>query len=163
MSRYINWLLLFGIAMLPGIGNAQTSCPWLNNATAVGVLNGPVSLKMQRTADNGSVCLFQYQEGSTIYNLEIVVHDIKSTSGGPATDKFRCRSHSTSLKGIGNEAILCPVDSKSLYGELVIGRVRDKQFIISVGSNLRPNQAIIFDAFQVKVKSIAEQVAGSLF
>lgn len=83
MSRYINWLLLFGIAMLPGIGTAQTSCPWLNNATAAGVLNGSVSLKMQRTADNESVCLFQYQQGSTMYTLQIVVHDITSTSENP--------------------------------------------------------------------------------
>lgn len=163
MSRYVSWLLLFGIAMLPGIGDAQPSCPWLNNATAAGVLNGPVSLKMLETVENGSVCLFQHQEGSTIYNLEIVVHDIKSTSSKPTTDKFRCRSRSISLKGIGNEAILCPVDSKDLYGEQVIGRVRDQKFIISVGSNPRTNRTITLDVFQLKAKGIAEQVAGSLF
>ena len=163
MSRYISWLLLFGIATLPKIGRAQTSCPWLNNATASGVLNGPASLKMQSTADNGSVCLFQYQEGSTVYDLQVAVHDIKLTAGESTTDESRCRSHAIPLERIGNEAILCPVNSKDLYGELVIGRVRDKKFIVSVGSNLRTNRAMTLEALQLKVTGIAEQVAGYLF
>ncbi|MDW5264793.1 MULTISPECIES: hypothetical protein [Acidobacteriaceae] len=163
MSRYISWLLLLGIAMVPVTGRAQTSCPWLNNATASGVLNAAASLKMQSTADNGSVCLFQYQEGSTVYDLQIVVHDIKSAPGESTADESRCRSHATLLKGIGNEAILCPVNSEDLYGEQVIGRVRDKKFIVSVGSNLRMNRAVTLEALQLKATGIAEQVAGSLF
>lgn len=125
MSRYISWLLLLGIAMVPVTVCAQTSCPWLNIATAAGVLNGPASVKMQRTGDNGSVCLFQHQEVSTVYDLQIVVHDIKSTSSESTADESRCQFHATLLKGIGNEAILCPVNSKDLYEEQVIGRVRD--------------------------------------
>lgn len=163
MSRYISWLLLLGVAMLPRIGSAQTSCPWLNNATAAGVLNGPVSLKMQSTGDNGGVCDFQYQEGSTIYTLKIVVNHMKSTSSESTAEESRCRSHALRLKGIGNEAILCPVDSKGLYGEQVIGRVRDNKFIISVGSNLTRNRSMTLETCQLKAKGIAEQVAGSLF
>lgn len=163
MSRYISWLLLLGIAMLPVIGDAQTFCPWLNNATAAGVLNGPVTLTMQSTAGNGSICSFRSQKGLAVYDLQIAVHDIKSTSSELATDEVICRAHEVPLKGIGNEAILCPFDSEYLYGEQVIGRVRNRKFIVSVGSNLRKNRAITLDAFQLKAKSIAEQVAGSLF
>src|ERR1700722_17676857 len=57
------------------------SCPWLNQATAAGVLGGPVT-----------------QAGCSFYGkLELHIEMIKEL-------KPRCES----LRGIGNEAFACP-------------------------------------------------------
>lgn len=149
--------------MASALGGAQTVCPWLNNATAAGTLNGPVSLKVQGNTGNGGSCLFQYHEGSTIYALQIVVRNIKVIPEEIMTDESHCRSQPMPLKGIGNEAISCRINSNYLYGEQVVGRVREKEFIIGVGSNLGKNQAMSIEMLEVKARSIAEQIAGSLF
>lgn len=162
MSRYKSWLLMLVVGMIPVVGTAQTSCPWLNNATAAGALGGPVFLKMQKTGGNGSVCLFQHQQGNATYDLKIVVHDVKTISDEMTADESRCQMRAISLKGIGDEATLCTTDSKYLHGGLVIGRVRNKTFIVSVGSSLRMDRATS-EMFQLKTRNIAEQVAGSLF
>jgi hypothetical protein len=61
------------------------SCPWLNQATAAGVLGGPVTQ---------TGCHFR---GALELHIEII-EDFKSP----------CGSEAIPLKGIGNEALACP-------------------------------------------------------
>lgn len=75
----------------------------------------------------------------------------------------RCQSQIISLKGIGNEATMCIVDFSSFHGERVTGRVRDKKFVIRLGSSMKNDPAMTDEMLQLKAKIIAEQVAGSLF
>lgn len=148
--------------MAPGMSRAETSCPMLNRATAAGVLGGPVSLKVQSTSVE-DICLFQYQKGNTSYDLQIVVRNIDLSTQGAMDAPSRCRSQAISLKGIGNEATMCVVDSSSFHGERVTGRVRDKTFEIRLGSSVKKDPAMTNEMLQLNTKGIAEQVAGSLF
>lgn len=160
--RLIVRLLLLGIIVAPAISQAETPCPWLNGATAAGVLGGPASLKMQSTAAE-EICLFQYQKGNTSYDLQILVADIDHSAIGGASAPSRCQSQAIPLKGVGNEATMCGVDCGSFHGERVTGHVRDKKFVIRLGSSVKKDPAMTNEILQLKVKGIAEQVAGSLF
>lgn len=159
----IAWILLFGIAMIPARSHAAISCPWLNRATAAGVLGGPVSLTVQRTVADGNTCLFQHQKETTIYDLKIEVHDIDASARSVMPIPSRCQSKKISLKGIGNEALMCSADSASFHGELVTGRVRNKKFVVRFGSSMKKDPAMSSGILRLKAKGIAEQVAGSLF
>lgn len=160
--RLIVRLLLLGIIVAPAMSHAETSCPWLNGATAAGVLGGPASLKMQSTAAE-EICLFQYQKGNSSYDLQIVVDDIDLSAKGGVAAPSRCQSQAIPLKGIGNEAIMCGVDFSTFHGERVTGRVRDKKFVIRLGSSVKKGPTMTHEMLQLKVRGIAEQVAGSLF
>ena len=149
--------------MVSAMGHAETSCPWLNNATAVGVLGGSASLTVQSTAVAGESCLFQYQKKTTVYDLQIVVQEIDPSARGMIPAPSHCLSKAISLKGIGNEAIICAVDFSFFHGERVTGRVRDKKFVVRLGSNMKKDPAMTDEMLQLKAKLIAEQVAGSLF
>jgi len=155
-------LLLLGIIMAPAMSHAEISCPWLNRATAAGVLGGPASLKVQSTAAE-DICLFQYQRGTMSYDLQIVVDDIDLPARGAAPAPSRCSSQAIPLKGIGNEATMCGVDFSSFHGERVAGRVRDREFVIRLGSSVKKDPAMTNEMLQLKARGVAEQVAGSLF
>lgn len=161
--KSIAWLLLIVFVMAPAMSHAEVSCPWLNRATAAGVLNGSVSLTAQGVATSGDVCLFQSQKETTVYRLQIEVHEIGSSAKDGMPTRARCLSQAISLKGLGNEATMCAVNFRSFHGEQVIGRVRDKEFIIHLGSSIKKDPAMTSEMLQVKVKDIAQQVAGSLF
>jgi hypothetical protein len=91
------------------------------------------------------------------------MHDIDLSANGAMSTPSRCQSQAISLKGIGNEAAMCVVDFGSFHGERVTGRVRDKKFVIRLGSSMKKDPAMSNEMLQLKVRSIAEQVAGSLF
>jgi hypothetical protein len=65
-----------------------------------------------------------------------------------------CGSHATRLKGIGNEAYVCPRDRR------VIGRVRDQVFSIRVSTKA---PSVPADVIEEDARRVAEQVAGNLF
>ncbi|HEX4022156.1 MAG TPA: hypothetical protein VHX63_13500 [Acidobacteriaceae bacterium] len=136
---------------------------WINIATATGLLNGPVSLQMHDTAGNGDACLFSYQHEVTMRDLRIAVRDMKDRDKDMKVYESQCRSRIAPLKGIGDEAVLCGVDSRSLHGEQVIGWVRDKIFVVRVDTNAGKDPYMTRDMLQEKVKNAAEQVAGNLF
>jgi hypothetical protein len=60
------------------------------------------------------------------------------------------------LKAIGNEALACSDD----HAELVVGRVRDRAFLVRLGTNDHSTQP---SALREKARRVAEQVAGILF
>lgn len=90
------------------------SCPWLNQATAAGVLGGAVR-----------------QVGCTFIRgaLELRIEAAKDFEAYAAT----CRSVAVPLKGIGSEAIACRGEA----GEQVVGRVRDRAFVARITTNDR--------------------------
>ena len=127
-------LLLFIAAV--SLGRAESACSWLNAATAGGVLGGPVT-----TSVKAGVCEFARGE----FRLRIEVRK------KPAVLSAKCASKATPLRGIGNEAVACSAGS----AEMVIGRVRDQRFLVS----LRLGNASAGE----RVRKVAEEVAGSLF
>jgi hypothetical protein len=159
------WVLMVMAGSLLGSGTsqAQNRCPWLNVATASGVLNGPASLEVEKRAANETVCLFRYQKEGTAYLLQISVRAQQDVNKGYTLDASQCTSAATQLRAIGNEAILCADDRKDSHGDEVIGRVRDSLFTVAISTSSRNDQTMTREALGEKAQSIAEQVAGALF
>ena len=128
------------------------SCPWLNAATAAGVLGGPVNATVSRTNKNAddANCDFIRQEGPLVHNLRIEVGTM-----------IQCPRNATPLRAIGNEAVACSYDGKNgQLAEQVVGRVRDRAFLIRTSTNDRSVQPSVL---REKARKVAEQVAGTLF
>lgn len=149
----VAWLL--GIACLTGIGQAAEGCPWLNAATAAGVVGGRVANVTVRRALSGgdATCNFVLQEGAVVRELRIEVETLHS----PAKDAARCRSAAVALKAIGNEATAC---GDGPLAELVVGRVRDRAFLVRISTTDRSAESSVL---RDQARRIAEQVAGILF
>jgi hypothetical protein len=137
---------------------AEDACPFLNAATAAGVLGGEVISHY-----DGSTCLFTHaaatvpgrdREGAVFASqLLIKVQTVTLPY------KLVCEPNPTSLKAIGNEAVICSMEGKNgSISEQIAGRVRDRAFFIRLTSNNIPR-----DALREKARSVAEQVAGILF
>jgi hypothetical protein len=71
----------------------------------------------------------------------------------------RCGARGTPLKAIGNEALLCDSKAKGA-AELVVGRVRDRLFVIDLTA---PDPSITASALHDNALSAAQIVAGNLF
>jgi hypothetical protein len=149
-------VLLLGLPACAG--QAQETCPWLNAATAGGVLGGPVAaVTVKRDPPGGDAsCEFTRRDGSALFELRIEVE----TMGSPAKDFqpyiARCHSAGAPLKAIGNEALACRDEG----GEQVVGRVRNRAFVVRVTTNGRSSQP---SELREKARKVAEQVAGILF
>lgn len=113
--------------LLATLGRAEESCPWLNAATAGGLLDGTV----QATYAKGE-CNFTNTNG----DLTITV----SPSTGVLKKPVGCEA----LKAIGNEAYLC-----STTTEQVTGRVRDSIFVVRLRSSNKDRSKLINIAEQV--------------
>ncbi len=135
-------------ACLPAMA-AGERCPWLNAATAAGVLGGPA-----RATVTPASCEFARQGGATRTTLRIEV-----VAAGAA--HARCGSGATALKAIGNEAQACAWrEQRGWTAEQVVGRVRDRAFVVRVGTD---DAAAAPGALREKAIRVAEQVAGILF
>jgi hypothetical protein len=141
---------------------AEDRCPWLNSATASGVLNGPAESKVHRTADGGTTCLF-FTRVPASSTLSIVVTSLDAMKGVASFDRRQCTSPIIPLKGIGNEAQACSIETGHEAEEKVTGRVRDKRFTVYIEVSAASDQPFDRKALQQQAENIAEQVAGSLF
>jgi hypothetical protein len=137
---------LLVLLLLACVSRAEQSCPWLNAATAAGVLDGEVTLRKV-----GHVCIFT----APFSQLGIDVHEIDPPF------KLVCGPESTPLKAIGNEALACsPAEKNGRLSEQIVGRVRNQAFVIRLTTT---NRSIAPSVLRDKVRLIAEQVAGILF
>lgn len=145
--------------------SAQNTCPWLNPATASRVLGGSASTVVNNTGASTGVCVFRLQNGNASDSLRIVVTKaIKPENAGKEMLPYesKCTSNGSPLKGVGNEAVLCVSDTEKLSGELVVGRVRDNIFTVTIYSSTG-NDSAARDALADNAEEIAKQVAGILF
>jgi hypothetical protein len=155
-------VLLLTIACLPSLVDAAETCPWLNAATAGGVLGGTVAsvtVKRPPKGDDAS-CEFARRQGSLTLDLRIEVENMLSPAKDFAAYAARCHSAAVPLKAIGNEALACSDDNAEGLAEQVIGRVRDRAFRVRISTSNRSAQP---GALRDNARKIAEQVAGILF
>jgi hypothetical protein len=177
-------LMIAGFLLAPGDCRAEAKCPWLNAATAGGLLGGEVKMAVTAPADPGPVkgvgqasypdqirmdrfdtsCEFTRKADDGVYTLRIAV----KTMGDPATEfgayVAQCGGTSRALKAIGNEAVQCLAkDGSAPDEERVVARVRERAFVLTVSrTGLKPI-APGADLLRDDTRNIAEQVAGSLF
>jgi hypothetical protein len=151
--------------MLPSAAMAANNCPWLNEATAGGLLGADaVGAFTQATPGQPAVCLFTSEEQGVRRTLRITVEVVPDTHLRLVHEEQSCGSDATPLKAIGNEAIGCAADDrKGGPGERALGRVRDQLFTIAILSTLKNDPELTRDALKAKIYTAAEQVAGNLF
>jgi hypothetical protein len=143
---------------------AEVPCPWLNAATAGGVLGGEVqSSTVAMTPEGDGTCRFVRKQGPSTFTLSIDVHTMPLPSKTFATYLAQCKGTTLPLTAIGNEAFQCVSRSgPSDVEEQVIGRVRDRAFVLTINANLA-KQAPAKTGLSPETRNIAEQVAGALF
>ena len=161
--RFLALLLL--LAPLPAICQMNTGCPWLNVATATGVLRSAENSPMATLAKGSKpACDFTYHDAIASRELKITVEEVKDAQQAMAAYRARCGSSVTPLRAIGNEAVTCAVDSKGkTYGQQVIGVVRDQIFTVTLTTSAKKDRAMSREALKEKSRDISEQVAGALF
>jgi hypothetical protein len=163
------WSLLFGLAA----AEAKETCPWLNEATAAGFLDGSVTSTVtfaikdktdanySDTEKNDATCEFVRHQGSLVMSLRIEVETITGPSDSFESYLARCGPHAAPLTAIGNEAVACGFDGKkNQVSEQVVSRVRGRAFTVRITSN---SNSLDRGALRDKTRSVAEQIAGFLF
>jgi hypothetical protein len=167
-ARIVYLLLCTLIALcIPSNGVAKESCPWINQATASGALEGAVTTtvthpEMSKDADVAT-CVFLHQNGSTGIELRIEVETLAGAPGGYAAYAQTCGPDGVPLRAIGNEAVMCSHADKSRkkwVSEQVVGRVRNHVFTVRVSSNAGSDDR---DILREKARKMAEQLVGFLF
>jgi hypothetical protein len=161
--RFLALLVL--LAPWPAICQMNTGCPWLNVATATGVLRSSESSSMATLVEGGkAACDFTYHDATASRELKITVEEVRDAQQTMAAYKTRCGSRATPLRAIGNEAVTCAVDSRGKsYGQQVIGVVRGQIFTVTLTTNKKSDPAMPREALEEKSRNISEQVAGALF
>jgi hypothetical protein len=156
-------ILLAVALLLPAISKAAEMCPWLNAATAGGVLGGAVNMTVVRRDSNkdDANCDFVRKQGAAMYELRIEVQTMGEAVKEFASYRAQCGSDAGSLKAIGNEAVTCSLDDKHGHRSAqVVSRVRDRAFLISVSAT---DSSMTTVSLSQKARDAAEQVAGNLF
>jgi hypothetical protein len=158
----MRWIVA-AVLCLPAACLAGESCPWLNAATAGGVLGGAVQATVTHPGKNAddAACDFVRQEGPAGGRLYIEVHTMHEPRREFASYAAQCPANPVPLRAIGNEAVACGRDGK--HGEIaeqVVGRVRDRAFLVRVSADVPPAQR---GALREQARKVAEQVAGALF
>ena len=143
---------------------ASNTCPWMNEATASGLL-GDEAVGSYRAASipgQPATCMFT-QGAAAVRTLVIEVEAAPDAATRIKSKQKGCSSDASSLQAIGNEAVMCAADRGSRLGELVVGRVRDQVFTIRISSSIKGDPVLTRESLMNKISSAAEQVAGNLF
>ncbi len=150
----LHFIALFALAV-PILCRAEESCPWLNAGTAAGILDGPVALTVTHPNNDkdAASCNFVRQKDSLTFNLFIEVETMRSP-------KTQCGVNATPVHAIGNEAFACSLGKQGQLSEQIVGRVRDRAFLIRLTTN---DPSAAQSSYRDKVRKVAEQVAGALF
>jgi hypothetical protein len=182
-------ILLLAFFIFPVLGRAEDRCLWLNAATAGGILNGMVDVKVAKTTaapphvetanakssagpmsanpTGNAYAEMGVDDAECIFTrtpsgtgeLRIQVHTMGDSEKTYQSYAKRCGARGTPLKAIGNEALLCDPRSKGAP-EQVIGRVRDRVFVVELSVT---DPSIKPPALREQATSAAQIVAGNLF
>ena len=150
---------------LPVTAHAKNNCPWINEATASGLLGGDATGDFAEAAPGQpAVCTFTQQSDGVTRTLRLTVEVAADPEARLKAVAQSCGSDALPLKAIGNSATVCSADErKGLLGERVVGRVRDQVFTITFKTTLKGDPTMTRDALKAHIYTAAEQVAGNLF
>ena len=165
--RLLRWIgsgfILLGA---PTTTFAANNCPWMNEATASGLVGGnAVGAYTASTANQPAVCTFTQSEADLTRLLRIVVDVAKDDPHAHLMkSEMACGPNPVSLTAIGNEAIACPTDEGTEgHGARAVGRVRDQVFEILITTTRKDDPILTRDALRIRINTAAEQVSGNLF
>jgi hypothetical protein len=162
--RSSHTLLLVLSMFVPSVCHGQAKCPWINEATARGILGGPVILTVKVSEQGDGFCEYSRQQGDVVHKLRISVHIMTDIRKQFPSYLAQCPPKSAPLRAIGNEAVICRIQGKGdEYAERVVGRVREQAFVVSVSSSAQDDPTMTQGMRREKTNLMAEQVAGILF
>jgi hypothetical protein len=158
-------LALILLLMFPAMGHAKNNCPWLNEATASGLLGADAVGEFNfASADVPSTCTFTAQDGAVTRTLRIAIVVASDFVADYRSATQKCGASSMPIQAIGNEAIACSADDpKGQPGERVVGRVRNQVFTITMSSNSKSDLVFTHQNLKTRIYIAAELVAGNLF
>jgi hypothetical protein len=178
----ISGLIFGGMLLVSRESRADAKCPWLNAATAAGILGGEVQMnvtaQMEHAPGQGMYqnqdqirtdrfdvnCEFSRKADSGIFTLKIVVETMKDPAKEFAGYLAGCAGNPVQLRAIGNEAVFCAVKIGAATGEeKIVARVRDRVFVLTVIRPPIPSAPATADGLRDDTRNTAEQIAGSLF
>ena len=154
-----------GSILIPMQCGAMARCPWLNSATAAGVLGGEVLMSVTPATTGGAVtCEFSRQIATGTTTLRIDVSTLTNIAPEFALYRSRCVGSLVSLRAIGNEAYLCVQDHSHGAGvEQIVGRVRDRAFTLTISRKVIAPVPPNAREPSPDARNMAEQIAGVLF
>jgi hypothetical protein len=162
MRSFHTFLLI--LAFMSAMCHAQAKCPWINEATARGILGGAVTMSVKVNDQGAGVCEFSHQQESAFHQLRIAVDIMTDIPKQFPAYLAQCPPKSAPLRAIGNEAVMCSMQGKpDQYAEMVVGRVRNQAFVVSVSSSMLKDPSMTQEMRREKAYLVAEQVAGILF
>jgi hypothetical protein len=143
---------------------AANNCAWINEATASGLLGGDAVGDVTAAEGQPTVCTFTQVSAGVTHTLRLTVEISTDPHARVGVIAQNCGPDAAPIKAIGNEALFCAADDrKAGMGEMVVGRVRDQVFTITIGSSLKNDPVLKRDALKARIYTAAEQVAGNLF
>lgn len=156
---------IVAVALLcaPAANAATQICPWLNAATAAGILEGSVTVSVSYSDQHKTdgVCEFTHKADHAVRTLRIEVDSMTDRTQEFPRYFARCGEDAKPVKAIGNEAAACSsTGTKNQIAEQVVSRVRDRAFVVGVSST---GSALKRDVIRDKAQKVAQQVAGILF
>jgi len=159
--------LFLGFLGLAANCHATNNCPWLNEATAGGLLGGDAVgdfIAASASAAQPAVCTFTQTGANFTRTLRITVEVTPDTHARVQAAAQPCGKNVTPMQAIGNEASMCTIENRNAAPEqLVVGRVRDQLFTISFTTTLKDDPILTRAALKDRAYTAAEQVAGNLF
>jgi hypothetical protein len=165
-AKVLRFLLaLFVLLIFAARGEAKNNCPWMNEATASGLLGGDAVGEFTDVAPGKPAsCVFTQAGANFTHALRITVQVTPDTHMHFETAAQACAKNASPLEAIGNEASMCTLDNRSTgLTQLVVGRVRDQLFTITFNTTLKDDPILTRMSLKERAYTAAEQVAGNLF
>jgi hypothetical protein len=158
-------LLSLGLLSTSMLCHASNNCPWLNEATASGLLGGEATGEFTgASATAPAICTFTEKDGAVSRTLRITVQVEPDYKAVLKSAEEACGADALALQAIGNEAISCASDDrKGALGQRVVGRVRDQVFTIAITASAKGDPLLTRPILRAKIYTAAEQVSGNLF
>ncbi len=139
-------------------------CPWLNAATASGALKGPIasiSVTYSNQENSDATCEFTAGKEHSARRLRIEVGTMNDLAHDFPKYLAKCGHSGKSVGAIGNQALACSIRGRNNEVlEQVVSRVRERAFVVDVGSD---SHTLTQNAMRDIARKVAEQVAGFLF
>ena len=140
------WVLAVG-------ARAQQACPWLTEGTAATLLGGPVASDVHAPSASEGSCVFTrgVERDAIVLRIEAGKVTVTECAAGEA------------LRGIGDEAWRCAMDTGGEHREVIRGRVRATKILLMLTVRGGGTKLLSRDVQRSAVEQAAEEVAGSLF
>jgi|HubBroStandDraft_6_1064221.scaffolds.fasta_scaffold769738_2 hypothetical protein len=167
--RFLSWIGRLAVALcifgLPNTARASNNCPWINEATVSGLLDGPaVGAFNQGSLGQSATCNFVFKTADGVRTFTISVETTQDAHARVMSIAKGCKQPQEVLQAIGNEAYVCTTEhSKGTIAERVVGRVRDQVFTILISTTGKGDLILSAQDLKSRISLASEEVSGNLF